>query len=79
VDNTHPIDLLCKEYDLTRYRLSKLSGVSENTLSNIVRRNTTIGRISVDVMHALSVGLNIDMTELYHKLKSFEKSNTDTE
>lgn len=74
IDNLHPIDQLCKEYNLTRYKLSKLSGVAETTLSNLVKRNSSVGRISVDTLHAISIALDTDMDDLYKKLKNFENS-----
>lgn len=74
IDNLHPIDELCKEYNLTRYKLSKMSGVAETTLSNLVKRNSSVGRISADTLHAISTALEIDMGDMYKKLKKFENS-----
>lgn len=41
------LEKICKEYDISRYRLSKSTGIRESYLSKIVNENITFKNIKV--------------------------------
>jgi len=69
----HPIDMLCKEYGLSRYKLAKISGVSENTLSKSVIRNTNFRNLKTGTLINISNALDISTDELINKFLQYEK------
>lgn len=69
----HPIEQICSEYNITRYKLAKDSTVSEMALLQLIKRNTAVGNIKSDTLFKISLALNLNMTQLYLKLKKFEE------
>ena len=70
----HPIEVLCKERNISRYKLAKDSGVAETTLNMMINRNTRFGRMPVENFFNISNSLGLDMNELYAYLKKIEEN-----
>ncbi len=58
---------------ITAYKLSKDSGISQSTVSNILRRGNNP---SLDTLQRICKGLNISLVEFCALLESEEKSAT---
>ena len=57
------IDELLKKNNLTQYKLSKLAGVAEPTISGIRRqRNKTV---SLNVVYAIAEGFGMSLSEFF--------------
>lgn len=58
------IDELLKEKNLTQYKLAKLAGIAEPTISGIRRqRNKTV---SLNVIYAIAEGFEISLSEFFN-------------
>ena len=62
MDVNEKLRLLMKERGWTAYRLAKESGLSEATIGNLFRRNTTP---SVATLEAICGGLNMTMAQFF--------------
>lgn len=69
----HPIDQLCKEFGLTRYSLSKKSGVNDSTLANLVTRNTDVDNMKIGTIKKIAKAVGLSIDELVEKLESYKK------
>lgn len=69
----HPIDYLCKEVGISRYRLAKNMGVAYSTIQSLVSRNSNIDNIDVGTLLKISNAVNLTLDETYAKLKSYEQ------
>lgn len=68
----HPIDLLCKEYGMTRYALSKKSSVRESVFSNLVQKNSPIENMRLGTLLKMADGLDLPIGDLIEKLLTYE-------
>ncbi|GAA0429349.1 hypothetical protein GCM10008934_18710 [Virgibacillus salarius] len=73
-NNMHPIDSLCKEYEMTRYALSKKSGVRESVFSNLVQKNSSIQNMRLGTLLKISDALDLPIGVLIEKLLQYEKT-----
>ena len=71
----HPIDLLCKEYEITRYSLSKKSGIRESVFSNLVQKNSPIENMKLGTLLKMSSALDLPIGDLIEKLLQYENSS----
>ena len=69
----HPIDYLCKEVGISRYRLAKNMGVGYSTLQSLVSRNSAIDNMNVGTLLKIANAINLTLDETYAKLKSYEQ------
>lgn len=58
------IEDILKEKNLTKYRLSKLSGVPQTTINDICSGKTRIEKCSAGTLYKISQVLNVSMEEL---------------
>jgi transcriptional regulator with XRE-family HTH domain len=70
----HPIEALCEEYNVTRYRLAKTAGLRESTLASLIARNNAVDKISVATIYKIAKALDMEMDLLYSKLKKYEEN-----
>ncbi|PKR82447.1 helix-turn-helix domain-containing protein [Heyndrickxia camelliae] len=73
----HAIDLLCKEYGITRYSLSKKSGIRESVFSNLVQKNTPIENMKLGTLLKMASALDLPIGVLIEKLLEYEKAPLD--
>lgn len=72
---------IMKERNMSRYKLSKESGIPYSTIDDIYKGKTKIGKCSAETIYKMSIPLNVTMEELvapyYEKRIDFElyKSN----
>lgn len=62
MDTHERLNQLLEERGWTKYRLSKVCGLSESTLANIFRRNTTP---SISTLEAICNGFGITMSQFF--------------
>jgi transcriptional regulator with XRE-family HTH domain len=77
VKDMHPIDLLCKEFEITRYALSKKCGVRESAFSNLVQKNSPVENMRLGTLLKMADGLNLPIGELIEKLLKYENNRLD--
>ncbi|KHD84230.1 helix-turn-helix domain-containing protein [Heyndrickxia ginsengihumi] len=70
----HPIELLCKEKGITRYALSKKSGVRESVFSNLVQKNSPIENMKLGTLLKMAAALELPIGDLIEKLLKYEKT-----
>lgn len=58
------IEQLLKEKNLTKYRLSKLSGVPQTTINDLCSGKTRVEKCSSGTLYKISQALNVSMEEL---------------
>ena len=59
-----PISLLMEQKGITRYRLSKLSGVPYTTLGDICSGKTELKKCNAETVYRLAKALGVTMEEL---------------
>ncbi|NCU19113.1 helix-turn-helix transcriptional regulator [Pallidibacillus pasinlerensis] len=59
----HRINHLCNEYDMSIYELSKLSGVNQSTLNEIMQERSKKPRI--DTMKKIAFGFGMRLPEFF--------------
>jgi hypothetical protein len=70
------LETLCKEYNTTRYRISKDTGISEQTLSTIVNKNIQIENIKLDTAYYVIIEyFGLDLGEVYERFAKEENKN----
>ena len=62
MDSKERIRNLMKERNITEYRLAKLSGLSQSTISNIFVRNTAP---TIPTVEAICAGLGITLSQFF--------------
>ena len=67
----HPIEKLCEELNITRYTLSKSSGVSQSTINYQIRNDVNPFKISYENFKKLAYGFKMTPEELDEKLTSY--------
>lgn len=70
---THPIDMLCEELGITKYRLAKTMGVKYSSIHSLVSRNTKIENMNVETLKKIATAINLSLEKTYIKLKNYEK------
>lgn len=70
----HPIDQLCKEYNMTRYALSKKSGIRESVFSNLVQKQSPIENMKLGTLLKMAAALDLPIGDLIEKLLGYENS-----
>jgi DNA-binding Xre family transcriptional regulator len=73
----HPLQKLCENRSITRYRLAKKSGIYESTITNIIARNTAVKKINLGIIINIAKGLDLSVDCLVEELLSFEKNDED--
>ncbi|EAG1247620.1 XRE family transcriptional regulator [Listeria monocytogenes] len=69
------LDEFLKKHDLTRYQLSKLTGISQNTLNDYNKKE--LNKYSVSFLRALSMCTGISTFDVFIELAELEKSYDD--
>ena len=60
------IEQLCIERKITKYELSKLSGVPQTTLCSIKKKRST--SVKIHTLYAICCGLQISLEEFFFKI-----------
>lgn len=60
----HRINTLCEQHDMSIYELSKLSGITQSTLNEIMQGRSERPRI--DTIKKVSFGFGIKLTEFFN-------------
>ena len=68
----HPIDCLCKEIGITRYRLAKNMEVSYSTIQSLVSRNSAIDNMDVGTLLKIANAIGLTLDRTYAKLKCYD-------
>ncbi|EEO6484161.1 hypothetical protein G6H35_000440 [Listeria monocytogenes] len=69
------LDEFLKKYNKTRYQLSKLTGISQNTLNDYNKKE--LNKYSVSFLRALSMCAGISTFDVFFELAELEKSYDD--
>lgn len=59
----HRINTLCEEHDMSIYELSKLSGITQSTLNEIMQERSERPRI--DTIKKIAFGFGMNLTEFF--------------
>lgn len=66
------IDIFAKQHGTTRYKISKISGISENTLADANKRS--VSALKVKIVKALAVGVDTkNVGKILNELIKIEK------
>ncbi|CUO59265.1 helix-turn-helix domain-containing protein [Clostridium paraputrificum] len=63
--------LMAKERNITKYRISKRSGVTQTTLGEITNGKNT--NPTVETLEKIAIGIGIPLSELLRKAEELEK------
>ncbi|MBC1377835.1 anti-CRISPR protein AcrIIA1 [Listeria innocua] len=69
------LDKFLKKYNLTRYQLSKLTGISENTLKD--QNEKSLNKYTVSILRALALITDMPISDVLFELEDLEKSYDD--
>ncbi|EAF5455113.1 anti-CRISPR protein AcrIIA1 [Listeria monocytogenes] len=69
------LDEFLKKHDLTRYQLSKLTGISQNTLKD--QNEKSLNKYNVSFLRALSMCAGISTSDVFNELEELEKNYDD--
>ncbi|EAD4105486.1 XRE family transcriptional regulator, partial [Listeria monocytogenes] len=69
------LDEFLKKHNKTRYQLSKLTGISQNTLNDYNKKE--LNKYSVSFLRALSMCTGISTFDVFIELAELEKSHDD--
>ncbi|WP_088825647.1 MULTISPECIES: helix-turn-helix domain-containing protein [Listeria] len=71
--NKHWIERFMYDFDIrSRYELSKISGISQTTLSGLINRDTKIANTKYDTIKSLAEAVGIDMNTIDEYLEKYE-------
>jgi len=73
------LDNLLKDKGLSRYKLSKLSGVPYATLNDLCTHKTKIAKCSAETLYKLANALQISMELLYDAVRNDEEEQVRVE
>ncbi|EAC7070574.1 XRE family transcriptional regulator [Listeria monocytogenes] len=73
--NIKLLDEFLKKHNKTRYQLSKLTGISQNTLNDYNKKE--LNKYSVSFLRALSMCTGISTFDVFIELAELEKSHDD--
>ncbi len=63
------LDILCQNYNLSFYALSKRTGVAQSTISNIRSKNISYKDVRFGTILSICEGLNITLNEFEVELR----------
>ncbi|EDD1528494.1 anti-CRISPR protein AcrIIA1 [Listeria monocytogenes] len=69
------LDEFLKKHDLTRYQLSKLTGISQNTLKD--QNEKSLNKYTVSILRALALITGMPISDVFIELAELEKSYDD--
>ncbi|EAC5530932.1 hypothetical protein LT01_00325 [Listeria monocytogenes] len=69
------LDEFLKRHDLTRYQLSKLTGISQNTLKD--QNEKSLNKYTVSILRALALITGIPISDVLFELEDLEKNADD--
>ncbi|EAC2471049.1 anti-CRISPR protein AcrIIA1 [Listeria monocytogenes] len=69
------LDEFLKKHDLTRYQLSKLTGISQNTLKD--QNEKTLNKYTVSILRALALITGMPISDVLFELEDLEKNADD--
>ncbi|HAC0646117.1 TPA_asm: anti-CRISPR protein AcrIIA1 [Listeria monocytogenes] len=69
------LDEFLKKHDLTRYQLSKLTGISQNTLKD--QNEKTLNKYTVSILRALALIAGMPASDVLLELEQLEKNMDD--
>ncbi|EAE6661921.1 anti-CRISPR protein AcrIIA1 [Listeria monocytogenes] len=69
------LDEFLKKHDLTRYQLSKLTGISQNTLKD--QNEKTLNKYTVSILRALALIAGMPASDVLLELEQLEKNVDD--
>ncbi|EAF4479049.1 TPA_asm: anti-CRISPR protein AcrIIA1 [Listeria monocytogenes] len=73
--NIKLLDEFLKKHDLTRYQLSKLTGISQNTLKD--QNEKSLNKYTVSFLRALSLISGLSVSDILFELEDIERSVDD--
>jgi DNA-binding Xre family transcriptional regulator len=71
----HPIELLCKEFNITRYALSKKSGIRESVFSNLIQKNSPVENMRLGTLLKMADALDLPIGDIVEKLLAYENQS----
>ncbi|MDA5772143.1 anti-CRISPR protein AcrIIA1, partial [Listeria monocytogenes] len=69
------LDEFLKKHDLTRYQLSKLTGISQNTLKD--QNEKSLNKYTVSILRSLSLISGLSVSDVLFELEELEKNYDD--
>ncbi|EDO1161553.1 anti-CRISPR protein AcrIIA1 [Listeria innocua] len=69
------LDEFLKKHDLTRYQLSKLTGISQNTLKD--QNEKSLNKYTVSILRALALITGMPISDVLFELEDLEKNADD--
>ncbi|EAG5771841.1 anti-CRISPR protein AcrIIA1, partial [Listeria monocytogenes] len=69
------LDEFLKKHDLTRYQLSKLTGISQNTLKD--QNEKPLNKYTVSILRSLSLISGLSVSDVLFELEDIEKNSDD--
>ncbi|MCD1708222.1 anti-CRISPR protein AcrIIA1 [Listeria monocytogenes] len=69
------LDEFLKKHDLTRYQLSKLTGISQNTLKD--QNEKPLNKYTVSILRSLSLISGLSVSDVFIELAELEKNYDD--
>ncbi|EHW5935353.1 anti-CRISPR protein AcrIIA1 [Listeria monocytogenes] len=69
------LDEFLKKHDLTRYQLSKLTGISQNTLKD--QNEKSLNKYTVSILRALALITGMPISDVLFELEDLEKNVDD--
>lgn len=69
--------LIANERNITKYRIAKLSGITQTTLSEITNGKNT--NPTVETLNKIAKGIGIPVSELIKKAEEIEKEESKNE
>ncbi|MBC2142831.1 anti-CRISPR protein AcrIIA1 [Listeria innocua] len=69
------LDKFLKKYNLTRYQLSKLTGISQNTLKD--QNEKSLNKYTVSLLRALALITGMSISDVLFELEDLEKNADD--
>ncbi|EAC3660226.1 anti-CRISPR protein AcrIIA1 [Listeria monocytogenes] len=73
--NIKLLDEFLKKHDLTRYQLSKLTGISQNTLKD--QNEKSLNKYTVSILRSLSLISGLSVSDVLFELEELEKNYDD--
>lgn len=70
--------LYLDQHNITRYKVAKISGVSNSTLQNVAESSKGTDTISGKILKATALALNKEPWEVFKELLELEQKNNTT-
>ncbi len=68
MDIIRRVENLCKIHNISKYRLSQITGISQSALSKMSKQQTTL---SVDTIQRICVAFDISMSQFFNESDSY--------